>query len=258
MKKEKTAGRKSRRKLWLLIAAALFLIVLIGTESSLLTLRGAERTVDAYREMFPNAEITVLNDGSVELKPGSGTEAKSTGFIFYVGAQILPEAYIPLLARLTEAGYFCSIPKLPFQMANLKPDAAAAVMEAHPEMENWYVGGHSMGGLTVAGFAADNADKVKGIVLLAAYPMRDLSAFKLPVLSIYGDRDGVLNKKRYEAFLAEAPAELEEHILPGGNHAQFGDYGLQPHDNEAAISDEEQQAATAELLLDWLQRHENV
>lgn len=256
MKKERPAGKKSRRKLWTIVLIALLLVVLIGVMSSLLTRRGAQKSIEEYRTLFPKAQIAVLSDGSVELKPGDGTGAKDAGFIFYVGAQILPEAYIPLLARLAEAGYFCSIPKLPFQMANFKPDAAAEVMAAHPEIKNWYVGGHSMGGLTVAGFAADNTDTVKGIVLLAAYPMRDLSAVGLPVLSIYGDKDGVLNKKRYEAFLSEAPAELEEHILPGGNHAQFGDYGFQPRDNEAAVSQEEQQAATANILLDWLERHE--
>lgn len=48
---------------------------------------------------------------------------------------------------------------------------------------------------------------------------------------------------------------FEEHIIPGANHAQYGDYGEQPRDNEAGISAEKQQTQTAQIILDWLNRH---
>ena len=77
----------------------------------------------------------------------------------------------------------------------------------------------------------------------------------LPVLSVFGDTDGVLNKALYEARKEWSPKDFEEHILPGANHAGFGDYGKQPRDNDATISAEEQRAKTAEIILDWLDRH---
>ena len=67
--------------------------------------------------------------------------------------------------------------------------------------------------------------------------------------------DSVMNKKLYDKRLAWNPADFEEHIIPGANHAGFGDYGKQPRDNDAKISAEEQQSHTAEIILDWLNRH---
>lgn len=46
----------------------------------------------------------------------------------------------------------------------------------------------------------------------------------LPVLSLYGSEDGVLNMERYAKALPLA-ARLLEHVIQGGNHAQFGNYG---------------------------------
>lgn len=256
MKKEKIPVKKPVRKIVWFVLAALLLVVLTGVAFSLFTGRTAVRTLAEYREAFPEAVITVAKDGSVELGPGAGIEPKKTGIVFYAGAQIEPEAYIPLMARLAENGYFIAVPKLPLRMASLKPNAALAAIQAHPEIENWYAAGHSMGGLTASGFSAEHTDAVKGVILLAAYSIRDMSAFPLPVLSVYGDRDTVLNRKNYEKFLTLRPAGLEEHILPGGNHAQFGDYGLQPRDGEASISSDEQQTLTAGYMLAWLETQE--
>ena len=112
-----------------------------------------------------------------------------------------------------------------------------------------------MGGLTASGFAADNPDKINGLILLAAYLNRDISDSDIPVLSVYGDTDGVMNRDLYNKRLEWNPEDFEEHIIPGANHAQYGDYGKQPRDNDAKISAEEQQSKTAELILDWLSRH---
>ena len=82
-----------------------------------------------------------------------------------------------------------------------------------------------------------------------------MSDTDLPVLAVFGDTDGVMNKGLYEKRKAWNPADFEEHIIPGANHAQYGDYGKQPRDNDATISAEEQQTKTAEIILDWLNRH---
>ena len=42
-------------------------------------------------------------------------------------------------------------------------------------------------------------------------------------------------------------------MIPGGNHAQFGDYGPQRGDGEAVITPDEQQTQTAQTILHWIQ-----
>ena len=256
MNKEKPAGKRTVRRIVRILIVAFLLFGVTAVCMSLFVSRPALRTAEEYRAAFPDTVISISADGSVEIAPGAGTEAKPTGIIFYIGAQIEPQAYIPLLARLSENGYFCSIPKLPFNMASIKPNAAEAVMTAHPEIGRWYLAGHSMGGYTASGFAGKHPDTCAGLILIAAYPAHDLSRADFPVLSVYGDADGVLNRKLYEKRLAWNPADLEEHILPGGNHAGFADYGPQPRDNEAAVPAEEQQAAAAVIIRDWIERHE--
>ena len=112
-----------------------------------------------------------------------------------------------------------------------------------------------MGGLTASGYADDHRDAVDGLILIAAYTNRDMNDAELPVLAVFGDTDGVMNKKLYDKRLAWNTDDFEEHVIPGANHAQYGDYGEQPRDNEAEISAEEQQSQTAEIILDWLSRH---
>ena len=245
--------RKKKIGKWILLALAAVLVVCAGfVASSLLTVRPAVKTMAVYQETFADTLITEETDGAVEIFPAA--EARKVGIIFYVGAQITPDAYTPLLAEIAEAGYFCFIPKLNCNMASMEPGAAEAIISAHPEIQAWYIAGHSMGGLTASGFAADHLDEVDGLILIAAYTNRDLTVTELPVLSVFGDADGVLNRELYEKRLAWYPESFEEHIIAGANHAQYGDYGVQPRDKEALISAEEQRAQTVDIVLDWLGR----
>ena len=111
------------------------------------------------------------------------------------------------------------------------------------------------GRLTASGYADDHRDTVDGLILVAAYANRDMSDAQLPVLAVFGDSDGVMNRKLYDKRLAWNPADFEEYVIQGANHAQYGDYGKQPRDNDAKISAEEQRSQTAEIILDWLSRH---
>jgi hypothetical protein len=73
------------------------------------------------------------------------------------------------------------------------------------------------------------------------------------VTSISGTRDGLATPDKIAASRTLLPPETLWVAMEGGNHAQFGWYGLQPGDNGATISREEQQeqlvAATRTLLL---------
>ena len=253
MSKEKPTKRKIFRRVVLTVIAAVILLGAVIVGMCLFNERPAVQPVAVYQSAYVDTIVNTADDGGVEILPQNG-EA-DTGIIFYVGAQITPNAYIPLLARLAQQGYACFIPNLTFNMAALEPKAADDIISAHSGIKSWILAGHSMGGLTASGYADDHRDSVDGLILLAAYTNRDMSDADLPVLSVFGDTDGVMNKELYDKRLVWNPADFEEHVIPGANHAQYGDYGEQPRDNDASISAEEQQSRTAEIILDWLSRH---
>ena len=257
MNKERNSKIKKVRNIILIVIAAAVLLSAVIIGMCLLNERPGLQTIAAYQNSFTAAVIDIEEDGGVEILPDEDADLK-TGIVFYVGAQITPDAYIPLLARLAEQGYSCFIPDLTCNMAALEPNAAEEIMNTHSEIASWYLAGHSMGGLTASGFACDHADEVKGLILLAAYLNRDMSNLNIPVLAIFGDTDGVMNKALYDKRMPWNPSDFEEYVIPGANHAQFGDYGRQPRDNDALISAEDQQKQTADIMAGWLDRHEGV
>lgn len=88
--------------------------------------------------------------------------------------------------------------------------------------------------------------EIAGLIFLAAYPTRELQT--LPVLSLYGSEDGVLNMEKYQEAIGLA-ADCREYVLEGGNHAGFGNYGSQKGDGEAGITDREQWQET--IVTSW-------
>ncbi len=253
MSKEKHTKKNTIRRIILILLAAILILSAVIVGMCLFNERPAVQTVATYQSAYGNTVITVADDGGVEILPQRGDA--DIGLIFYVGAQIKPNAYIPLLARIAEQGYACFVPNLSFNMAALEPKAADDIISVHKEIKSWILAGHSMGGLTASGYADDHRDTVDGLILIAAYTNRDMSDAKLPVLAVFGDTDGVMNKSLYEKRKAWNPSDFEEHIIPGANHAQYGDYGKQPRDNDATISADDQQTKTAKIILDWLNRH---
>ncbi len=71
----------------------------------------------------------------------------------------------------------------------------------------------------------------------------------LAVITIYGSEDRVLNMKKLEEGEQFLPPAAVSCMIEGGNHAQFGNYGPQSGDGEAAISAAEQQSQTEEIIL---------
>lgn len=217
MRKEKSTKRKTIRRVILIVLAAILAIYAVVVGVCLFNERPAVQTIAAYQSTYSDTVINVADDGCVEILPQSGDA--DIGIVFYVGAQITPDAYIPLLARIAERGYACFVPNLTFNMAALEPKAADAIISGHPEIKSWILAGHSMGGLTASGYAEDRRELVDGLILVAAYTNRDMSEEDLPVLSVLGDTDGVINKALHDERLAWNPADFEEHIIPGANHA---------------------------------------
>ena len=95
---------------------------------------------------------------------------------------------------------------------------------------------------------------MSGLVLLASYSTEDLVGTSLEVLSVRGSLDGVLDQTAYWENRPNIDSEhLTEVVVDGGNHSQFGCYGLQKGDNPAAISEEEQIRQTSIAIVEFVE-----
>ena len=179
-------------------------------------------------------------------------ENPTAGFLFYPGGKVEYTAYAPLMLALAERDVLCVLIPMPCNLAVLNPNAAEGIPELYPEIESWYIGGHSLGGSMAASYGAKHPEKLQGLILLAAYSTADLTDSGLDVLSIYGSEDGVLNMEKYESNRGNLPEATVEIVIPGGNHARFGGYGPQDGDGKAGISASEQVQYTAGAIAEFV------
>lgn len=179
---------------------------------------------------------------------GAGTE---DALIFYPGAKVEDLAYADLMKRVAAGGADCFLVHMPCNLAMFGMNKASDII-AENDYEHWYLAGHSLGGAMAASYAANNPDKLDGLIFLAAYSTKDLSQSGLKTLSVYGSEDKVVNHGKIERGRSLIPGDYEEFVIEGGNHANFGDYGAQRGDGEAAISPEEQKALTAEKITELI------
>lgn len=186
------------------------------------------RAEDVALDVLAQDSGISVQDNLTVLSPSLPSD---TAIIFYPGAKVEAEAYLPLLKQIKQIGVTCILVHMPFHMAIFDADVAEDVMEQFPDIQHWYMAGHSMGGAMASQFASDHLDEIDGLILLGAYIYGDYPDEK--TLTVYGS----LNQS------VEDHIDYTENIveIEGGNHAQFGNYGPQKGDLPATISAEEQQ-----------------
>ena len=208
--------------------------------------------LSAIEDMEFTSELSVESetweDGTLVFTP----EEAETGLIFYPGGKVEYLAYQPLMQAFAAEGILCVLVEMPFNLAVLDVDAADGIQEEFPEIEEWYIGGHSLGGSMAASYVADHTDEYEGMVLLASYSTAELADSGLNVISIYGSEDEVLNREKYEKNRSNLPADFTEYVIDGGCHAYFGVYGHQDGDGTPTISNQQQIEITAQQLADWI------
>ena len=175
----------------------------------------------------------------------SPTVPSEKGIIFYPGAKVEETAYLPLLEKLRQNGITCVLVKMPFRLAFFNSDAADDIFQKLPEIKQWYIAGHSLGGAMASNYASKHQDKLNGLILLSAYIYGDIPIEK--TVTIYGSEDTVLNKSKIDYT-------ENVFVIEGGNHAQFGNYGKQKGDGNAAITTDEQQEKAAETILSFINK----
>lgn len=183
------------------------------------------------------------------------TQTRKTGIIFYPGGKVEADAYAPLLKKLADEGIPSYLVEMPFNLAVLDKNAADQVIETEKDVEDWYIAGHSLGGAMASSYAGKYSDKLVGLIMLAAYSTEDLSSSSLNVLSIYGTEDEVLDLEKYQENQSLVP-QIQEVLLKGGNHAQFGNYGNQTGDGVAKITGDEQIDKTVQAIQTFIKNRE--
>jgi hypothetical protein len=234
------------------LGLGILLIVLAGLLGFVIwgsTPQAASQT--GLQALVSDASVLVETDPWLTFTPAQGVP--QAGMIIYPGGHVDPRAYAPLARQIAAQGYKVIVVPMPLALAVLAPDRADTVIRAHPDIKRWAIGGHSLGGAMAARFAYVHPGEVDGLVLWAAYPAAsdDLSALDLRVASIYGTRDGLTTGDKIEASRALLPPDTSWVPIEGGNHAQFGDYGVQSGDRTASISavEQQRQAAIATLAV---------
>lgn len=247
IRKEEIDKKNKRIKRSLIIV--LSTIVMLVSTFLLIVLPGHYKANDVALKGLESDEIVkiVENKKTIEFVPA----VYDKGVIFYPGAKVEAEAYAPLLKRLAAMGILCVVIKPTFDLACFGQNIANDVIEEYDYLE-WFVGGHSFGGVYASKYASKNPSKVSGVFLLASYSQVDLS--NTHVICICGSNDEILDIKSYEKNKKNLPSDFEEYVIEGGNHAYFGNYGTQKGDGEASISETTQQVQTVGYLYTWLQK----
>jgi predicted alpha/beta-hydrolase family hydrolase len=143
---------------------------------------------------------------------------------------------------------------MPFNLAVTNKRAAVKIINDYTEIDNWVIGGHSLGGAMAASLVFDEPEMFEGLVLLAAYPPRNnnISSLDLCVTIVYGSIDQIATQSEIEESFPLLPLDTGKVLIEGGNHAQFGQYGTQNGDGVATIEPEEQLKIVIEAILNPL------
>lgn len=159
--------------------------------------------------------------------------------IFYPGGLVAPEAYLYKMGRVAvKLDTDVYIVKAPFNAAIFNINAAGRIMDIYNLDQAW-VGGHSLGGISACRFVESGDDRIYGLFMFGSYCDRSIKNFSGPVLSIMGLQDEIINRSNYSEAtlnLAEGALILE---VEGLNHSDFGNYGLQAGDGASSFSDSE-------------------
>ncbi len=229
----------TKRKKFLLVLGVPLGILLLVTLVFFLYTADYYRADGTALALLEQGEGITVQGNAMVLRPDTESD---TALIFYPGGKVEYTAYLPLLEQLRQSGLTCILVQMPLNYAILDANAAQELMDDFPEIRHWYIGGHSLGGVSAGLFAEKYPESIDGLIALGAYVYGDYPPEN--ALTVYGSLNANL----------EDSIDYTENIvvIEGGNHAQFGNYGKQAGDLDATITAEEQQTAAAEAIMDFV------
>ena len=146
-----------------------------------------------------SSDLIVTENADYILLTTSTTDNNKAGIIFYPGGLVDPHAYIePFKDFALVDNRTVVILKVSSNLAILNTKKASSIIENITNVNQWIVGGHSLGGVVACTDAFNHPNNFNGIFLLASYSINDLSASDLPFLSITGSKDIVLDNAAFD------------------------------------------------------------
>lgn len=213
---------------------------------------------EAIAAMATTNEVLVEEkDDTIVFKPVN--IVAKTALIYYPGGQVEPESFAYGAREIAKKGYLVVIQRMPFNLAMFGKDKGYEITKDYTEIENWYISGFSLGGVSAAMLLSDEAAPFKGLILYASYTTDsyNLANSNLKVLSISGSNDGLATPEKIESSKEFLPKDTEFYEIQGGNHTQFAIYGegqIQEGDNEAGITRLKQQDIIVEKTVEFLSK----
>lgn len=202
-------------------------------------------------------DVVIVDEYPTQIVMTPRGSVSATSVFFQPGARVDARAYAAVLRPLAVAGQRVVISKQPFGIAFFNTMAFSSVQAAYPDVADWTVGGHSLGG-TVACIDADAHDSdaahpVRGLLLYASYPATDMStSLTASVLSISGSEDGLATPAKVDAATPLLPRDTEYRVIEGAVHSYFGDYGPQPGDGTPTISHDDARDQISSLSVQFV------
>lgn len=242
----------TERPTWLaIVGRGLSLLITVAVVGAMIYLRPFSASPGAIDALRGDSAVSVENASTrITVTPTNGEY--TTGLIFQPGARVDPRAYVPILSDLAEQGYLVVIVKQPFDIGFAAVNDPAGVIEDHPEIDQWAVGGHSLGGVAASTSAEDRDSGIAGLLLWASYPLGSLADTDVVVTSVSATEDGLATPSDIEASRVDLPADTTYVPVEGAVHAFFGDYGEQPGDGMPTVTRAQAQQqivdASVELL----------
>lgn len=207
---------------------------------------------EAVTALESDSVITVTREPWLTFLPND--IAPTTGFIFYPGGRISYLGYSDLMRSISESGYLVVVPKMSLNIALTAPNVADEIIAAHPEITDWVIGGHSVGGTFAVQYIFNHPENIDGVAIWSSYPAdsNDISSFDIPVVLMYGSREVKVTDESVGARKHLLPVDTSYIVIEGGDHHQFGTYALTTEEDLATISRTTQHEQILTTMLELL------
>jgi hypothetical protein len=210
---------------------------------------------DVGKRFFQDSETTKVEE-SKDFYLFAPTGTFKEVLIFYPGAMVDPVAYVPLCRRIADSNIKVYLIKMPWRLASKGYNKPKELGLFKDTTKTYVLSGHSQGAKMAAQFVYENPALIDKLILIATSHPRDISLAdcKIPIMKIYGSRDGVADEKSIMSNKAKLPLTAKFIRIEGGNHCQFGYYGFQLGDHTATIDREQQQMETLKSIIEFIRQ----
>jgi hypothetical protein len=176
--------------------------------------------------------------------------------IFYPGAMVDSEAYVPLCRKIATQQIKVYLIKMPWRLATKGYNLPKELNLFGKGDKTYILAGHSQGAKMAVQFVYENPKLIDQLILIGTTHPRDISLYgsNIPILKIYDSNDGVADENTIMYNRSRLPSTTKFVKIEGANHAQFGYYGFQLGDNEATISREQQQEETYRHIMAFVRQ----